>query len=196
MTDVANPTTAASTGTLSQERQDWLDTLRTHRNFLRTTARDLTDEQATTRSTVSALTVAGIIKHVAQGERQWARFAVEGASAFDGEPWVGLDWEGFAALYAAGENVAEDYENGFQLEDGETLASVLAEYEAVAAATDALVATLDLDTVHPLPIAPWHEPGSAWSVRRVLAHIVAETAQHAGHADIIRESIDGAKTMG
>ena len=99
-------------------------------------------------------------------------------------------------LYAAGENVAEDYENGFELSDGETLASVLAEYEAVAARTDELVTTLDLDTVQPLPIAPWHEPGSAWSMRRVLAHIVAETAQHAGHADIIRESIDGAKTMG
>ena len=196
MTDLATNTSAATDGTLSQEHQDWLDTLRTHRDFLRTTARDLTDEQATTRSTVSALTVAGLIKHVTQGERQWTKFALEGAAAFDGEPWVGLDWEGFAALYAAGENVAEDYENGFELSDGETLASVLAEYEAVAAETDELVATLDLDSVQPLPIAPWHEPGSAWSVRRVLAHIVAETAQHAGHADIIRESIDGAKTMG
>ena len=39
-------------------------------------------------------------------------------------------------------------------------------------------------------------PGAAWSARRVLLHIVAETAQHAGHADIIRETIDGAKTMG
>ena len=197
MTDLVTTSTTASTdGTLSQERQDWLDTLRAHRNFLRTTARDLTDEQATTRSTVSALTVAGIIKHVTQGERQWAKFAVAGAAAFDGEPWVGLDWEGFAALYDAGENVAEDYENRFELSDGETLASVLADYEAVAARTDELVATLDLDAVQPLPIAPWHEPGSAWSVRRALAHIVAETAQHAGHADIIRESIDGAKTMG
>ena len=32
--------------------------------------------------------------------------------------------------------------------------------------------------------------------RRVLVHVIAETAQHAGHADIIRETIDGAKTMG
>ena len=59
-----------------------------------------------------------------------------------------------------------------------------------------LVATVDLDRVQLLPVAPWHEPGSAWSVRRALAHIVAETAQHAGHADIIREAIDGAKSMG
>jgi uncharacterized protein DUF664 len=59
------------------------------------------------------------------------------------------------------------------------------------------VATLpDLDVSHPLPSAPWFEPGARWSTRRVLLHIIAETAQHAGHADIIRESLDGSKTMG
>ena len=54
----------------------------------------------------------------------------------------------------------------------------------------------DLDVSHPLPTAPWFEPGASWSARRVLLHMIAETAQHAGHADIIRESLDGAKTMG
>jgi hypothetical protein len=37
---------------------------------------------------------------------------------------------------------------------------------------------------------------SRWSARRVLLHIIAETAQHAGHADIIRETLDRQKTMG
>ncbi len=54
----------------------------------------------------------------------------------------------------------------------------------------------DLDVSHPLPKAPWFAPGERWSARRVLLHIMAETAQHAGHADIIRESLDGAKSMG
>ena len=54
----------------------------------------------------------------------------------------------------------------------------------------------DLNLSHPLPEAPWFEPGASWSARRVLLHVIAETAQHAGHADIIRESLDGAKTMG
>jgi hypothetical protein len=49
---------------------------------------------------------------------------------------------------------------------------------------------------HPLPEAPWFAPGERWSARRVLLHIMAETAHHAGHADIIRESLDGAKSMG
>jgi hypothetical protein len=67
----------------------------------------------------------------------------------------------------------------------------------VARRTDELVATLpDLDARQPLPEAPWFEPGANWSARRVLMHLIAETAQHAGHADIIRESLDGAKSMG
>ena len=54
----------------------------------------------------------------------------------------------------------------------------------------------DLDASHPLPEAPWFRAGARRSARRVFLHIVAETAQHAGHADIIRESLDGQKTMG
>ena len=54
----------------------------------------------------------------------------------------------------------------------------------------------DLDASFPLPPAPWFALGAVRSVRRTIVHIVAETAQHAGHADIIRETIDGAKTMG
>jgi len=93
------------------------------------------------------------------------------------------------------ERIAE-WENQFRLTEGETLADVLAEYEKVAAATDDLVRTLDLDTSYELPATPWQPPGVFWTVRRVFLHISAETAQHAGHADIIRETIDGQKTMG
>jgi Protein of unknown function (DUF664) len=85
----------------------------------------------------------------------------------------------------------------FRLLPGETLAGVLDRYAEVARRTDELVANLpDLNAGHPLPKAPWFEPGERWSARRALLHIIAETAQHAGHADIIRESLDGAKSMG
>jgi hypothetical protein len=81
--------------------------------------------------------------------------------------------------------------------EGETLQVLLDRYEEVARRTDELVATLpDLDASHPLPEAPWFEPGATRSARRVFIHIAAETAQHSGHADIIREAIDGAKSMG
>jgi hypothetical protein len=81
--------------------------------------------------------------------------------------------------------------------DGETLAWLLEHYDHVAAETEELVKNLpDLDAAQPLPDAPWFERGASWSARRVLLHIIAETAQHAGHADILREAIDGAKSMG
>src|SRR6202020_493263 len=83
---------------------------------------------------------------------------------------------------------------GFQMLPGETLAGLLEQYEAVANRTDALVSELsNLDSSPPLPEAPWFEKGARWSARRVLLHIIAETAQHAGHADIIREALDGSK---
>ncbi|MFD2766202.1 DinB family protein [Micromonospora eburnea] len=161
---------------LTGERADLRTTLRRHRGFLRQTVQGLTDEQAARRSTVSELCLGGLIKHVATTEDRWMRFAVGGAEAMRSEP---IDWVG-----------------QFRMTEGETLAGLLAEFDRVAGETDALIATLDLDASHPLPSAPWFEPGASWSVRRVLLHLIAETAQHAGHADIIRESIDGAKTMG
>jgi hypothetical protein len=172
----------------SQERRDLIEALTMHRGLLRQTAAGLTDEQARSRSTVSELTVGGVIKHVAHTERQWAAFMVDGGGA-GADP--GIDWsDPDPALIAA-------YQGGFRLLDTETLAGVLADYEHTAAETDRLVLELpDLDRSFPLPPAPWFPPGTTRSVRRTIVHIIAETAQHAGHADIIREAIDGAKTMG
>ena len=87
--------------------------------------------------------------------------------------------------------------NEFAMVPGDTVAGVLAEYQEIADRTDELVAELpDLDVSQPLPKAPWFEENGRRSARQVFLHIAAETAQHAGHADIIRETIDGAKTMG
>jgi uncharacterized damage-inducible protein DinB len=173
------PTTATTDDPAAIERADLLDLLTKHRFFLRVTANGLTDEQASARTTVSALTVGGLVKHVTFCERGWVDFILQGPSAM----------EMTESSYA-------DHENSFRLLEGETLESVLADYAEVAARTDALLAEVDLNSSHPLPEAPWFPPGARWTARRVLTHIVAETAQHAGHADIIRESLDGSKTMG
>ena len=165
---------------LSQERRDLLETLRVHRHFLRTTVQGMSEDEARTRSTVSELTLGGLIKHVARTESAWADFIVEGPSA----------------MAAPTDGDYSDWKNAFRLTDDETLAGALAHYDEVAARTDALVETVDLDRSWRLPPAPWFEPGATRSARRVFTHIVAETAQHSGHADIIREAIDGQKTMG
>lgn len=164
---------------MSDERTDLISTLAKHRGFLRHTAQGLTDAQAARTTTVSTLSIGGIIKHVTAVERLWTQFIVDGPAAFE----------------AAFQN--ESYEDGFRMLPGDTLASLLAEYEQIANATDKLIGDLpSLDEAHPLPPRPWFEPGAKWSARRVLLHILAESSQHAGHADIIRESLDGARTMG
>ena len=169
---------------LDAERSDLLAMLGKHRHFLRYTTRGLTDEQARARTTVSELTLGGIIKHVTLVERNWARFIVEG-------PRPGQDASAMTEADFA------RWQQQFQLLDAESLAGVLADYELAGAATDELLRTIpDLNASHPLPAAPWFPPGERWTARRVLMHVIAETAQHAGHADIIRESIDGAKSMG
>jgi hypothetical protein len=63
------------------ERADLQEALTQHRYFLRYTVRDLTDEQATRRTTVSELCLGGLIKHVTAMEREWINFILDGPSA-------------------------------------------------------------------------------------------------------------------
>jgi uncharacterized protein DUF664 len=179
-TSTHSPAGQAAATQTDPERADLLAGLGTARHFLRFTVGDLTDEQARQRTTASELTLGGLIKHVAAIESGWVDFILAGPSTMTGS-----------------EDRMARYADGFKLLPGETLAGVLAGYAEVARRTDDLVASLpDLNLSHPLPPAPWFRPGEKRSARRVFLHIIAETAQHAGHADIIRESLDGAKTMG
>ena len=116
---------------------------------------------------------------MAQIEKGWADFVVDGPQTM-----------------AMTEDSYAEHADGFVLREDETLEGVLADYEKIAARTDELVRTWDLDATQPLPEAPWFPPNATRSARRVFVHIVAETAQHAGHADILRETLDGQKTMG
>jgi hypothetical protein len=169
------------TGNLTREQADLLETLAKHRHLLRHTAEGLTDEQAAARPTVSELCVGGLIKHVTRVEERWAGFVERGTEAF------GTFDESTYATHAA----------SFRMEPGDTVQGLLDSYAAVAATTDGIVrAHPDLDVDSPLPVTPWWPEGTRWSRRRALVHLVAEMAQHAGHADILREAIDGQKTMG
>jgi uncharacterized damage-inducible protein DinB len=199
MTTIAaqeNPMTATD----ADERADILAELAQARHWLVFPTRDLTDEQAASRPTASQLCLGGLIKHVTKVEEGWMRFAVDGASAEEGfelpEGMTLDDFEGWIASLDEKPDWLVERENEFKLLPDETLAGVVAAYHETAARTEATLASLpDLNTRHALPKAPWHEPGTTWSVRRVLLHIIAETTQHAGHADMLREHIDGATSM-
>ncbi|MGW4463909.1 DinB family protein [Micromonospora sp. NPDC004704] len=178
--------------TLDDERIDLLAALATARSALTRTVRGLSDEQAGERPTVSALCLGGLVKHVASMEEGWLRFVVEGPSAMRQDLPEGVTWAEFAAGTAREiPQWAIDYQNGFRMLPGETMAGILTGYERVAARTEEIIAAVpDLSATQPLPETPWHEPGAVRSVRRVLMHVIAETAQHTGHADILRETLD------
>ena len=162
------------------ERADLLQSLARQRHFLRYTTRGLTDEQAARQTTASEFSLGGLIKHVALTGQQWMRLIIDAPAA--------MSWD----EASAGDSMA-----GFKMLDGKTLAGLLENYAQVAHRTGELVAQLpDLDAAQPLPPAPWFEAAARWPARRMLLHVIAETAQHASHADIIHESLDGAKSMG
>ena len=96
----------------------------------------LTDEQARVAPAASPLSLGGLVKHLAWGERTWL-------ARIEGRPLPG-DTDPSAAI--------ADYMGTFQLTAGQTLAGVLADYEAAAAETDrSMRAAADLDRKVPLP---------------------------------------------
>lgn len=157
---------------LTDERQQLLAYLAQQRDGIRFATFGLTEEQARLTPTAASLSIGGLVKHVATMERSWMDTVLQRERA-----------------------EAVDYEAGFRLGLDETLAGALDDMQAAAAETEAIVADLDgLD--HPVPVpqgVPWFPDDiEAWSLRWVLLHLIEEVARHAGHADIIRESIDGA----
>jgi hypothetical protein len=164
---------------LTDERALLLAYLTQQRDGIRNAAYGLTDEQARLTPTAGALSIGGLIKHVADMEQGWIDMVVQRVRATSQ-----------AEQQAA-------YEDNFRLGPDETLAGALVGYEAVATETEAVIAGIaDLGQAVPVPKGvPWFpDDVDAWSVRWVLLHLVEETARHAGHADIVRESIDGATT--
>jgi uncharacterized damage-inducible protein DinB len=161
---------------LTDERQLLLAYIDQQRAGVRYAAYGLTDEQARLTPTAGALSIGGLLKHLITMERTWID-RVAGREE------------------ASPEERTAAYETGFALGPDETLAGLLSRYDQVAKDTEATVAGID-DLGRPVPVpkgVPWFPADvEAWSVRWVLLHLVEEIARHAGHADIVRESIDGA----
>jgi uncharacterized damage-inducible protein DinB len=123
----------------------------------------LTEEQLRRRFVVSDTTLLGLVQHMADGERYWFAHTLAGDPAY-----ADVDFSMVVPL----ETSAED---------------VIADYRAAIAEADAHIAGAggpDTLTARPVHDAPR-------TLRWVLAHVTSETARHAGHADILRELLDG-----
>lgn len=136
--------------------------LDTNRRALLEKLDGLTDEQAASRPTVSDLRMLTLVKHVAYVERRWMRGV------------AGLDMTGYWP--------PSDPEEEGRIDPGDTVASIRALYDGIAVNTDEILAGgVDLDAVNEIEL----------NARWILLHLIEELARHAGHADILRESIDG-----
>ena len=164
---------------VADEREGLLAYLAQQRLVLRLTAHGLTDEQARATPTASPLSVGGLIKHVTAAERGWIDIVLQRRRTWPKEYY-------------------KDHQATFRLGPDETLAGVLDLYDQAAKGTDAVITEIP-DLGQPVPVPqdiPWFtDEVPAWSVRWVLLHLIEETARHAGHADIIRESLDGATAL-
>jgi uncharacterized damage-inducible protein DinB len=162
-----------SVSPVADEREGLLGYLAQQRYVLVLAAHGLSDEQGRLAPTPSSLSVGGLIKHVTAVEGYWMDVALQ-------RPLPARD--------------PDAYTDNFSFKDDETLAGLLEAYSEAATATEAAIASVaDLGQAVPVPKGvPWYPDIEAWSVRWVLLHLITETARHAGHADIVREAIDGA----
>lgn len=141
----------------------------------------LTDEQARSTPSASALSLGGLLKHLTQVQRGWmARVSTAPElTVADRRP---VDEQG------------AEFHQGFAMTDDDTLAELLSAFDDSCAEAVRLVETADLDITVPVPPdVPWFpQDGSSWTVRYAFFKLIEELTRHAGHADIIRETIDGA----
>jgi Protein of unknown function (DUF664) len=143
------------------------------RETLRLKAGGLDAEQWATPCPPSDMTLGGMVKHLALVENSWLRdvFLGQGLS----EPWASNDWD-----------ADPDWEWRTGAQEGPE--PVWALYDAMIADVDTVIAGANLDD---LSAKPSHRSGEPFSLRWILLHLIEEYARHNGHADLIREAVDG-----
>jgi uncharacterized damage-inducible protein DinB len=166
---------------VADERSALREYLAYHQSAYFAVSYGLTDEQARSTPSASALSVGGLVKHVTAMQSNWmARVAAAPDLApRDPRPF---------------DEIAKEFGEQHVMRPDETLDGLLSRFEAQNAESLRLVETADLEAAVPVPQdIPWFPKNQkAWSVRWVILHVINELARHAGHADIVRETIDGA----
>jgi uncharacterized damage-inducible protein DinB len=122
----------------------------------------------------SGTNLLGLVKHVASVEAGYLGDTF-GRPFPEPLPWFQEDAEPNADMWATPEESRDD---------------IVGLYHRVWANSDATIKTLSLDAAGRVPW--WPEDRAEASLHRILIHVIAETNRHAGHADLVRELIDGA----
>lgn len=135
--------------------------------------RGVDDIDARRTPTVSSMSLLGLLKHSTVWEQRWFQGVVAGRPLADGWP----------------ERESEIPDEDFLVPDGDTVELWLSRYEAAAETSRQIVAAMALDD------ACARSDIIDCNLRWVVLHLIEETARHAGHADIIREALDGSRGL-
>jgi uncharacterized damage-inducible protein DinB len=173
---MAEPTTPlpAAKAFAEDERSVLIGYLDYHRAVLARKAEGVTEEQARLAACPpSDLTLLGLIRHMADVERNWFRRALMG--------------EEIGPIHYGEAHPDGDEDGDFHPPPGATLAEAFASYRAEIEAADRNIAACSLDDLQ-----RWTRGDSAPStLRRIIVHLIEEYARHCGHADLLRQAIDG-----
>lgn len=162
------------------DEHDGLATFARHQVLqMATTLHGLEPEQLSATPSASELSVGVLARHVLDVTRAFtAMFRAAGSAPLPPD---------------APETAALRGEEEFAVRPEDTAASLTAELHEAAADLDAAIRAVgDLGAPVPTPVAPWYTGLERWTVRWLALHAIEEAARHAGHADIVRETIDGA----
>ncbi len=144
------------------------------RGTLEMKASGLSKEEMAQTVAASTLTLAGLVKHLALVEDSWFQDRFLGAG--EPEPWASAPFD-------------EDRDWDFHSAVDDETADLLALYRTACDRSRAAVAAAaSLDDMSAEP----SRSGERYSLRWILVHMIEETARHNGHADLLREAIDGA----
>ena len=155
------------------ERSTLLGFLDYHRDTLRLKTDGLAQDQLGATHPPSEMTLGGMVKHLAFVEHWWFACVLLGEEY--AEPWASVDW-----------SLDEDWDWHSAVDD--TPEQIQALFDDSVAASDRIVATAQLDQLSQRT----GREGRPFSLRWIVGHMVEEYARHNGHADLLRESIDGA----
>jgi uncharacterized damage-inducible protein DinB len=157
------------------------DTLRGYLDYQRATLRtktyDLSADQLRATLTPSTMTLGGMLKHLALVEQWWFNEVFLGNAQL--EPWASVDWD-----------ADEDWD--WHSADNDSPEQLRAIFDAATTASDEIIATALVDGgLDQLSVRESRRAEGAFSLRWIILHMIEEYARHNGHADLLRESIDG-----